>query len=173
MKKLLCLVLVILNYNLHAETVTSMIEFFSYQCSHCSNVNSLLSQYVSKNSINFIAINVDQSEQALPTNIMYLVAVDAGLGFQFQQEYFNAIRNGMIAYSDNTLRYVTNKIMTPKFAELLKDRNERNSIKTKLKQAHALLVKYPIQVTPTFLINGTTLLEGEDIVKTLYWSKNK
>ncbi len=154
-----------------AEEIRTLVEFFSYGCSHCASVNVTLSNYVQNKNINFLAVNIDQSEQALPTNIMYLVAEDAGIGFQFQQEYFNAIRNGRIVNSKQTLDDVVSKISTPKFQQLLQDKHERAVIKQKLRLGRELLTKYSVQATPTFLLNGKTLLEGEDIIKSLYWSR--
>lgn len=171
MKKILFIVLTSFNIFANAEEVKSLVEFFSYSCSHCAGVNSTLASYVQSRNIKFMAVNVDQSEAALPTNIMYLIAEDAGLGFQFQQEYFNAVRNGMVINNKQTLDVVVSKISTTRFRELLQDQQERNSVKQKLRLSHELLTKYSVQATPTFLLNGTTLLEGEDIIKSLYWSK--
>jgi thiol-disulfide isomerase/thioredoxin len=171
MRNYLCIFLFYISFNVHAEEVTSLVEFFSYGCSHCAGVNSTLANYVHNKNIKFIAINVDQSEAALPTNIMYMVAEDAGLGFKFQQEYFNAIRSGMVMNSKQILDYVVSRISTPKYQQLLQDKDERNLIKQKIKLSHELLSKFPVQVTPSFLLNGVTLLEGEDIIKSLYWSK--
>lgn len=167
MKKCLLILLFGFNFYAQAEDIKSMVEFFSYRCSHCANVNSKLDDYVNKSKINFLAINVDNNDIAMPTNIMYNVAVDAGIGQQFKSAYFSAVATGMPAYAPATLSYVVNQIKTPLFEKLLKDPNEKQSIKQKLNYAAELLVKYPVQATPTFLINDNALVQGEDFVNYL------
>lgn len=167
MKKYLIILFSSIVFNSYAEDIKSIIEFFSYRCSHCANVNSKLDSYVNKSKINFLAINVDNNDIAMPTNIMYNVAVDAGIGQQFKSAYFSAVATGMPAYAPATLSYVVNQIKTPLFEKLLKDPNEKQSIKQKLNYAAELLAKYPVQATPTFLINDNALVQGEDFVNYL------
>lgn len=150
-----------------AEQITSIVEFFSYKCSHCANVNSALDQYVNSHKVKFFAVNVDNTEEATNANIAYYVAEDAGVGQQFKDTYFAAVANGMPAYSAQTLSLVINKVKNKQFEALLKDPNEKAKIKEKYKLAIQLLNTYPVQATPSFLINGNTLLEGEDFVRSL------
>ncbi len=167
MKKYLWILLSGIAFYAQAEDIKSMVEFFSYRCSHCANVDSKLDSYVNKTQINFVAINVDNNDIALPTNIMYNVAVDAGIGQQFKSTYFSAVATGMPAYSPATLSYVVSQVKTPLFEKLLKDPNEKQLIKQKLNYATQLLAKYPVQATPTFLINDNALVQGEDFVNYL------
>lgn len=167
MNKCLFILLFCIGFYASADEIKSMVEFFSYRCSHCANVNSKLDNYVNKSKINFLAINVDNNDIAMPTNIMYNVAVDAGIGQQFKSTYFSAVATGMPVYAPTTLSYVINQVKTPLFEKLLKDPNEKQLIKQKLNYANELLVKYPVQATPTFLINDTALVQGEDFVNYL------
>ncbi len=114
-----------------------------------------------------MAINVDNNDIAMPTNIMYNIAVDAGIGQQFKSTYFSAVSTGMPAYSPATLNYVVSQISTPLFEKLLKNPSEKQAIKQKLNYTNRLLAKYLVQTTPTFLINDTALVQGEDFVNYL------
>ena len=151
----------------NSEPITSLVEFFSFRCSHCANVNQKVSAYVNSHNVEFTDINVDNNELALPTTIMYYIAIDAGVGPQFKTAYFAAVRSGMPAYGKDTLSYVYKQIATPKVASLLKSPAEKESIKQKLNYANRLLEQYHIQATPTFLINQSILLEGEDVINSL------
>lgn len=165
MKKLL-LLLAIASY-VGAEDIKNIVEFISYRCSHCANVNTKLDNYINKSHVQFLAVNVDNSDIAMPTNIMYNIAIDAGVGQQFKSTYFNVVSSGMSAYAPTTLDYVVNQIKTPLFEKLLKDPNEKQVVKQRLNYATELLAKYPVQATPTFLINDNTLVQGEDFVNYL------
>ena len=151
----------------YAEPIQSIVEFYSYTCSHCASVNSRLDNYVASHKVDFMAVNIDNGENALPTNIMYYVAVDAGIGMQFKSAYFAAVASGMPAYTPTTLDYVVNQVKTPTFSKLLKSPDEKARVKEKLNFALYLLRQNKIQATPTFLINQTSLLEGEDIIHSL------
>lgn len=150
-----------------AEQINSIVEFFSYKCSHCASVNSVLDQYVNSHKVNFFAVNVDNTEEAVNVNVAYYIAVDAGIGQQFKSTYFAAIANGMQPYSAQTLSSVVDRVKNKKFELLLKDNNEKTRVKDKFKLATQLMNTYSVQVTPSFLINGSTLLEGEDFVRSL------
>lgn len=153
--------------SVNAEQVTNLIEFFSFNCSHCANVSDKVHNYVNKNSLQFTDISMDISQEALPTTMMFYVAVDAGLGNKFKQAYFSAVSAGMPVYTNSTLNYVVGQIRTTKLTELLNSSNERQRIKDKLQYASGLIGKYQIQVTPTFVINNSTVLEGEEIINQL------
>ena len=133
----------------YAEQITSIVEFFSYKCSHCANINSALDQYVNSHKVKFFAVNVDNTEAAADTNIAYYVAEDAGIGQQFKNTYFSAVANGMPAYSAQTLSLVINKVKNNRFEALLKDPNEKVRVKEKYNMAVQLLRSYPIQATPS------------------------
>lgn len=167
MSKYLFILLSGIVFYAQSEEIKNMVEFFSYRCSHCANINNKLDSYINKNHVNFIAINVDNNDIAMPTNIMYNVAVDAGIGQLFKNTYFSAVATGMPAYAPATLSYVINQVRTPLFEKLLKDPNEKQLIKQKLNYATQLLAKYPVQATPTFLINDNALVQGEDFVNYL------
>lgn len=162
----MCLLISVVTSSI-SEPVSSMVEFFSFTCSHCANINNKVHEYITRNNIQFSDISINMSDQELPTTMMFYVADDAGLGWQFKQEYFAAIRNGMPAFNSSTLNYVVMQIKTPKLMSLLSDVSERQRIKNKLIMAAGLINKYHIQGTPSFLINNSTLLEGEDIINQL------
>lgn len=166
MRFLRVLMFLLITCNAWSEPVTSLVEFFSFRCSHCANVTPKLEYYLSTHNVQFMDVNVD-GDIAIPTMIMYYVATDAGVGFQFKNAYFTAVANGMPAYTSDTLNYVYNQIKIPKLVSLLKSSAEKAAIKNKLTLANQLLSKYHIQATPTFLINNSILLEGEDIINTL------
>lgn len=157
----------ILSINSYAENVNTLVEFFSFTCKHCANVNDKLEQYIAKNNIKYLDINVDWNQMALPTNIMYYIALDAGIGNKFKRVYFEAIANGMQAYTPDTLNYVVSQVKTPGMTKLINSKEEREHIRQKMNYANALLKKYKIKATPTFLINQTVLLEGEDVITSL------
>ena len=167
MKKYVLILLSGIVINCQAEEIKSIVEFFSYTCSHCANVNNKLDSYVATHPVEFFAINTDNGDNAIPTNIAYYVAVDAGVGRQFKSAYFTAVASGMPAYTPQTLNYVINQIKTPTFSNLLKSPDEKEKVKKKLAFANYLSNKYRVQATPTFLINQSTLLEGEAIINSL------
>ena len=162
MKKLL--ILAILGSCVNAEPIKTMVEFFSFRCVHCANVNSKLDTYIAKHQVKYLDINIDDQPD---TNIMYYIATDAGVGPQFKDAYFKAVAGGMTAYAAVTLDYVVNEVKTPAMEQLMHSNTEREHIKQKMAYVEKLLSQYHVQVTPTFLINQTTLLEGEDVISTL------
>ena len=89
------LLMISITNSVNAEQVTNLIEFFSFNCSHCANVSDKVHNYVNKNSLQFTDISMDISQEALPTTMMFCVAVDAGLGNKFKQAYFSAVSAGM------------------------------------------------------------------------------
>lgn len=150
-----------------AEPITTLVEFFSFKCRHCFEINTKLENFVAKNNIKYLDINVDNDDRAIPTNILYYIAIDAGIGSEFKRQYFEALNNGMKDYSSTTLNYVFNQVKTPKMLQLLKSKLEQEHVKQKLIYANNLLSTYRIQVTPTFLVNQTVLLEGADVIDSL------
>lgn len=157
----------ILSINCYAENVQTLVEFFSFTCKHCANVNDKLEQYIAKNNVKYLDINVDRTDTTLPTNIMYYIALDAGVGTKFKRAYFQAIASGMPAYTTTTLNYVVNQVKTTTMIQLMESKAELEHVKQKLNYANSLMQKYRIQATPTFLINQTVLLEGEDVITSL------
>jgi hypothetical protein len=151
----------------YSEPITSLVEFFSFRCLHCANVNPKVAAYVNSHKIQFTDVNVDVNELALPTTIMYYLAIDAGVGPQFKNAYFAVVASGMPAYTPSTLNYVVNQIKNTKLTQLMKSKDEPEQIKQKLIYANKLLTNHHIQATPSFLINQTILLEGEDVINSL------
>lgn len=169
MRKVILGALILIMMNSYAEPVKTIVEFYSFTCAHCANVNSKLERYLASHNVKYLDVNVDNSQMALPTNIMYYIAVDAGVGPQFKTAYFAAVASGMPAYIPTTLNYVVNQVKNSKLTQLMKSKDEQEHVKQKLAYATSLLTTYHIQATPTFLINQTILLEGEDIVNSLNW----
>lgn len=163
--KLLILGLVVMNS--YAEPIKTLVEFFSFKCQHCSDINASLEKFVAKNNIKYLDVNVDNDDRATPTNIMYYIAIDAGIGSQFKSKYFEAVTHGMEEYSSTTLNYVFNQVKTLKMIHLLKSKAEQEHVKQKLIYANNLLSANHVRVTPTFLINQTILLEGTDVINSL------
>ena len=164
MRKLLCGILALMVINSYAEAVKTLVEFYSFTCKHCANVNSKLEQYIASHNVKYLDVNVDNSEMALPTNILSYIAIDAGVGSQFKNAYFAAVASGMPAYTPTTLNYVVSQIVNPKLTKLMDSRDEQEHVKQKLIYANSLLTTYHVQATPTFLINQAILLEGEDVI---------
>lgn len=167
MHKLILGLLISAAINSYAEPIKTIVEFFSFTCKHCANVNEMLEQFIASHNAKYLDVNVDNNKKSLPTNIMYYIAIDAGIGSQFKTTYFNVLASGMPAYTQETLNYVVNQIKTPKLIQLISSSEEQEHVKQKLIYANSLLATYHIQVTPTFLINQTTLLEGEDVINSL------
>ena len=163
-KRRVLVMLGLITINSYAEPVKTLVEFYSFTCKHCANVNGKLEQYIASHKVRYLDVNVDNSTAALPTNIMYYIAVDAGVGPQFKNAYFTAVASGMPAYTPTTLNYVVNQLKTPQLTQLVNSKEEQEHVKQKLAYANNLLATYRVQATPTFLINQTTLLEGEDVV---------
>lgn len=155
-----------------AEPVKTIVEFFSFNCVHCANVNARLDSYIAKNNVKYLDINVDKDPNALATDIMYYIATDAGVGPQFKTSYFKAVNSGMPIYTPSTLQYVTNQVKNPAMKQLMKSHEEKEHIKQKLAYVQSLTNKYNIQVTPTFLINQSTLVEGEDVINNMVGANN-
>lgn len=172
MKKLLIIFLASTALVTNAEPVKTIVEFFSFNCVHCANVNSKLINYVAKNKVKYLDINVDKDLNALATNIMYYLATDAGVGPQFKTSYFKAVNSGMPIYTSSTLQYVTNEVKNSAIEQLMRSPEEKEHIKQKLAYVQSLINKYDIQVTPTFLINQTTLVEGEDVINNMIGVNN-
>ena len=156
----------------NAEPVKTIVEFFSFNCVHCANVNSKLINYVAKNKVKYLDINFDRDSNALATNIMYYIATDAGVGPQFKTSYFKAVNSGMPIYTPSTLQYVINQVKNSAMEQLMRSPEEKEHIKQKLAYVQSLINKYDIQVTPTFLINQTTLVEGEDVINNMIGVNN-
>lgn len=83
-KKLFACLFAIISINAGAlpakVEIKSMVEFFSFICSHCANVNYKLNQFIAMHNIKFLDVNIDNSPEALNTTIMYYIAIDAGVG---------------------------------------------------------------------------------------------
>lgn len=171
-KSLLIAVLGLYIIQAQAETIKTMVEFFSFTCVHCASVNAKLTRYIAEHNVKYLDINTNTNPEAIPTNIMYYIAVDAGVGSQFKAAYFLAISNGMAAYSPTTLTYVTKQVQNASMERLMRSNEEKEHIKQKMNYANQLLKTYHIQVIPTFLINQTTLLEGEDVINSLIGDNN-
>lgn len=148
-----------------ANKIVSMVEFFSFKCGHCASVNTKLSQYVAANNISFLDVNIDR--EAFNTMIMYYISTDAGVGVQFKDAYFKAVSYGMEAYSPRTLNYVIGLVQNSTMKKLLKSPKEQQKIKLKMNYVQELINQYVIRATPTFLINQTTILTGEDVINSL------
>jgi protein-disulfide isomerase len=153
--------------NGNTEEIKTLVEFYSFTCSHCASVNKKLETYIASHNIKYLDVNVDTRDEAVPTSLMYYIAIDAGVGSKFKSAYFSAIASGMPAYTSDTLKYVVNQIQNPKLVTLLNDKTEQQKVSQKLQYANSLIAKYHIQVTPTFLINQSTLLEGEEVINQL------
>ena len=147
--------------------ITNMVEFFSFKCSHCANVNEKLTQYLMQHQIKFLDVIVDRDADALATTIMYYIAEDAGVGTSFKDTYFKAVSAGMAAYSKVTLDYVVKQLNNAAMTQLMRSKAEQKRIKLKINYANELLNQYNIRVTPSFLLNQTTLLDGEDVMDSL------
>lgn len=171
-KKLILVSLIGISLQAKAETINTLVEFFSFTCVHCASVNRRLTSYVAKHNIKYLDIDTNMSDEAMPTNIMYYIAVDSGVGVQFKEAYFKAVSSGMVAFSPSILSYVTNQVKNDAMARLMQSDVEKTKIKQKLEYVKGLLSKYHIEVTPTFLINQTTLLEGEDVINSLIGDTN-
>lgn len=156
-----CLLVLSINVAIASE-IKTLVEFFSYNCSHCGEIDAKLNSYIAKNKIKYLAVNIDNSPAALTTNIMYYIAIDAGVGEQFKAAYFKSVSKGMPAYTSSTLNYVVTQVQNDTMKKLMRSKTEQQRIKQKLLYAQSLLETYKVRAAPSFLINQTTLLEGAD-----------
>ena len=171
-KKIVGCLIILCIFNVNASDINNnkvrtLVEFFSFTCRHCANVNDKLNQYIASNHIKYLDINIDNSPDAINTTIMYYLAIDAGVGVKFKDMYFKAVSMGMPAYSNDTLVYVVKQLDNSTMAKLLHSKSEQERLKQKMNYAKDLMRTYKIRATPTFLINQTTLLEGEDVINSI------
>jgi protein-disulfide isomerase len=172
-KVFFCLLLLITRINIAiASEIKTLVEFFSYNCSHCAEIDTRLNNYIARNKIKYLAVNIDNSPAAMPTNIMYYLAVDAGVGEQFKALYFKAVSTGMPVYAGSTLGYVTTQVQNATLKQLMSSKTEKQHLKQKLAYAQDLIETYKVRAVPSFLINQTTLLEGADVINSLLRSEN-
>jgi len=155
-----------------ANEIKTLVEFFSYNCSHCASIDARLNSYIAKNRIKYLAVNIDNSPSAMQANIMYYMAVDAGVGEQFKAAYFRAVSKGMPAYASSTLNYVVAQVQNDTMKNLIHSKSEQQHIKQKLLYAQSLLETHKVRAAPSFLINQTTLLEGADVITSLLRADN-
>jgi len=155
-----------------ANEIKTLVEFFSYNYSHCAAIDNKLNSYIAKNRIKYLAVNIDNSPSAIPANIMYYMAVDAGVGEQFKAAYFRAVSKGMPAYANSTLNHVVSQVQNDTMKNLIHSKSGQQHIKQKLLYAQSLLEIHKVTSAPSFLINQTTLLEGADVITSLIRDDN-
>ncbi len=168
LKILVCFILFAFNAiasSAENNKIKTIVEFFSFKCVHCASINMKLNQYVATNKIKYLDINIDP--EALNTMILYYIAIDSGVGVEFKNTYFKAVSEGMVAYSSSTLSYVAGLVQNSAMKRLLRLPEEQQKIKLKMNYAQEMLDKYKVRATPTFLIDQTTLLEGEYAINSL------
>ncbi len=173
-KVFFCLLLLITRINIAiAGEIKTLVEFFSYNCSHCAEIDTRLNNYIARNKIKYLAINIDNSPAAMPTNIMYYLAVDAGVGEQFKAAYFKAVSKAMPAYAGSTLGYVITQVQNATLKQLMSSKIEKQHLKQKLAYAQGLIETYKVRAVPSFLINQNVLLEGKDSLTGLIGKDNE
>lgn len=149
-----------------AEKVDNLVEFLSFGCSHCYQAEPTVQKIVSTSSIRYVPIIVAQNPQQEAISGIYTACMLSGIGWQFRQAYFNAVFvEGYPDASPMTVKYVLSKLgVDPnKIIELAKNK----VVTDKLQFDKQMIDRYRVSSTPTFVINGTTVLEGDSALNSL------
>lgn len=150
-----------------AKEPTTIVEVFSFSCSHCYHSENMVKQIISDNSIKYVPVLIVQNNDQLNLSKIYIACMLAGVGWKFRDTYFNAVFNeGYPENSLDTLKYVLNKIGVDIDKIVIQARSK--IVLDKLKFDMQLINKYHISSTPTFIINGKLVVEGENSLQQFF-----
>ena len=143
-----------------AQTITSIVEFFSFSCGHCLNAEPVLMEVLQKTNASYIPIIVPSDGDSVGTAMIYYASVKKGFGWQFRSAYWRALQNGAKPNSPDTAIAVLNQI-TNNPGEILAYAKSQD-VQTKIALDVQMIKKYKVNSTPTFIINDQYQLDGED-----------
>lgn len=140
-----------------------VVEFFSYTCPHCYNLEPALLRWVAEKkpeNVGFYPVHVVGGSWTLPATVKY-TAAKLGLGKAFDQQYFAEFhknRNRRVANEKTAaINFIAEKSGIDK-AEVEKAWNSLQ-VKSALKRSHAMMEKANIQGVPAVVVNGKYLVQ--------------
>lgn len=144
-------------------------EIFSFTCSHCYNAEEQLEQAASSNKVVFVPVPLydPRNLNEVAAINAYFAAISLGKGMVFRRSYFNAIFvEGDALYSKAALIYTLNQcgLNNKTFFDLAGSRK----ISLNVTNAVNLAIKYNISSTPTFIVNGSSIYEGENGIQQIF-----
>ncbi len=149
-----------------AEDVKNIVEFMSFGCSHCYQAEPTIRNIVSTSNIKYIPVIIAQSPNEEAISTIYTAAMLSGVGWQFRQNYFDSVFiEGYPAYSPLTVSHVLSKLGVD--ANSILELAKSTKVQEKIKLDKELISKYKVNSTPTFIINGTVVLEGDTALNNL------
>lgn len=156
--KYFLLFIFIINFSF-GEQLDSIIEFFSFTCMHCYVAEPHLLNVLKKTNAQFMPVFVPHNDNELPTALIYYAAIKAGIGWQFREGYFKAMKSGLPPYTVQTaLTVLTSITNNPK--QIL-DMSTKPEIINKINLDKKLIQQYNVSSTPTFIINNQYTLVGD------------
>lgn len=143
-----------------AVKITTLVEFMSFSCPHCYQSEGVVKRILSTGDVKYVPIVMVQNVNQGAISSIYTACQLSGIGWQFRDAYFNAIFvEGYPGDSPLTVKYVLDKIGvdSSKILEIAKSQK----VKDKLTFDMQMIQQYHISSTPTFVINGDSVLEGD------------
>ena len=92
--------------------------------------------------------------------MVYYACIRKNLGWQFRNAYFQALQDGYPANDPRTVIQVLSQI-TNKPMDIL-SYSQSQDVVDKLNDDKVLIKKFNVTSTPTFVINGSIKLEGDN-----------
>lgn len=163
---LILLVNVLLISNVVAENVTSIIEFFSFGCPHCYKVEPVLQRIIANKNIKYVPVVMIEDSSQVAVSAIYTACQIKGIGAIFRSTYFNAVfLEGYPAYSPITVNHVL-AVIGANSKEIVA-MAQSDIVKNKLVFDKYLMNRFQVSSTPTFVINGTNVLEGDNALSSI------
>ncbi len=144
----------------YAANVQKVIEFFSFTCTHCMAVEPKLQNLLIKTNAKYAPVVVPFNEKEVPVAMVYYACIRKNLGWQFRNAYFQALQDGYPANDPRTVIQVLSQI-TNKPMDIL-SYSQSQDVVDKLNDDKVLIKKFNVTSTPTFVINGSIKLEGDN-----------
>lgn len=141
-------------------------EVFSFNCIHCYNIEPQVQALRKSQKVSYIPLPIYDPRDINQLAVInaYFTAQALGKEQQFRSAYFNSVFNvGMQAYAPDTLISVLNAcgLNNKAFFALATSKK----ITDKVRDSAAMVVRYQISGTPTFIVNNNQLFEGENAIQ--------
>lgn len=151
---------------LHKTGQEEVIEFFSYTCPHCYNLNPVLHRWVAEKKpkdVAFYQLHATGGSWDFPAHVRS-VAEKLDLGYAFDKQYFDAIhknRNFRLAGDKATAIEFIAKTANIEKATVEKAWNSLQ-VKASLKRAQDTFRQSGLQAVPAVVVNGKYLVQLTD-----------
>lgn len=141
-----------------------VIEFFSYGCPHCAELEPFLEEWLSKlpPDVAFRRVPVMFQQRWAPLAKIYYTLDALGVESKLSPDVFKAIHGSGVALWDNDKFYdwaATKGIDRKKVAEV----NTSFAVEGKMKRAMQLAQQYNIQSVPTVVIDGKFVTSSDRV----------